>query len=128
MGLRDDILSGMAEATAVVAEIGELVTLQNVTAGGYDPVTGSVSPGETRVQTARGILDNYNLQSSGTQYADGTQIMRDDKKLFLPAAGLEWPPTLETTVIASGQAWRVVSIQITNPTGDVLAYELQMRR
>jgi hypothetical protein len=128
MGLRDDILNGMAEAAAVVAEIGELVTMQIATAGSYDPVAGSTTPGETLTQQARAILDNYGLQSSGTQYSDGTQIMRDDKKLFLPAAQLDWPPTLETTVTASGKAWQVISVQTINPTGDVLAYELQVRR
>ncbi|WP_312910936.1 hypothetical protein [Stutzerimonas nitrititolerans] len=138
MSLRAEILDGMAEAAAVVAEIGELVTLQIVTAGGYDPVTGVATPGEAKTQQARAILDNYNLQSSGQQYADGTQILRDDKKLFLPMLQrvddaeilkpLEWPPTPETTVTASGQAWKIISIQTINPTGDVLAYELQVRR
>ncbi len=138
MSLRAEILDGMAEAAAVVAEIGELVTLQIVTAGGYDPVTGVATPGETKTQQARAILDNYNLQSSGQQYADGTQILRDDKKLFLPMLQrvddaeilqpLEWPPSPETTVTASGQTWKIISIQTINPTGDVLAYELQVRR
>ncbi|GEM_PF-277256 len=138
MSLRAEILDGMAEAAAVVAEIGDLVTLEVSTPGGYDPVTGLTAPGETRTQQARAILDNYGLQSSGQQYADGTQIMRDDKKLFLPAiqsvidpavmAPLEWAPTLETKVTAAGQVWKVISIQAINPTGDVLAYELQVRR
>lgn len=138
MGLRTEILDGMAEAAAVVAEIGELVTLTLVEPGEYDPVTGTSVPGSTKTQQARAILDNYNLQSSGTQYADGTQILRDDKKLFLPAmqdvesAGamkpLEWPPTLAATVTASGHEWKIISIQTINPTGDVLAYELQVRR
>ncbi|WP_312141193.1 hypothetical protein [Stutzerimonas nitrititolerans] len=138
MSLRAEILDGMAEAAAVVAEIGDLVTLEVSAPGGYDPVTGLTAPGETRTQQARAILDNYGLQSSGQQYADGTQIMRDDKKLFLPAiqsvidpavmAPLEWAPTLETKVTAAGQVWKVISIQAINPTGDVLAYELQVRR
>lgn len=138
MGLRAEILDGMAEAAAVVAEIGDLVTLEVSTPGGYDPITGVTTPGETKTQQARAILDNYNLQSSGTQFSDGTQILRDDKKLFLPymqdpeGAGtmkpLDWAPTLETRVSAAGQLWKVISIQTINPTGDLLAYELQVRR
>lgn len=138
MSLRAEILEGMAEAAAVVAEIGELVTLEITTPGGYDPVTGVTVPGETKSQQARAILDNYSLQSSGTQFADGTQIMRDDKKLFLPAmqsvtdpavmAPLAWAPNLETKVTAAGKLWKVISIQTINPTGDLLAYELQVRR
>lgn len=138
MSLRAEILDGMAEAAAVVAEIGDLVTLEVSTPGGYDPVTGVATPGESKTQSARAILDNYNLQSSGTQFADGTQILRDDKKLFLPAMQdvdatgamkpLDWAPTLETKVTAAGQLWKVISIQTINPTGDLLAYELQVRR
>lgn len=128
MGLRTEILDGMAEAAAVVAEIGELVTLTLVEPGEYDPVTGTSTIGSAKTQQARAILDNYNLQSSGTQYADGTQILRDDKMLFIPAEQLEWPPTLAANVTASGHEWQIISIQTINPTGDVLAYELQVRR
>lgn len=74
------------------------------------------------------ILDNYSLQSSGTQHADGSMIKRDDKKIFFGAAGLEWPPTLETTITAAGQVWTVVAVSTLNPTGEVLAYEVQGRR
>lgn len=128
MGLRTEILGGMAEAAAVVAEIGELVTLTLVEPGGYDPVTGVSTPGASKSQSARAILDNYSAQSAGQQYADGTQILRDDKMLFIPAEQLEWPPTLAATVTASGHEWQIISIQTINPTGDVLAYELQVRR
>ena len=128
MSLRDEILEGAAEALAVVEEIGETITLTLEQAGGYDPVTGTVTPGHTLTQTTKAILDNYNLQSSGTQYADGSMILRDDKKIFFGAAGLEWPPTLETTITAAGQVWTIVAVSTLNPTGDVLAYEVQGRR
>lgn len=128
MGLRAEILEGMAEAAAVVAEIGELVTLTVTEPGSYDPITGTSQPGTTKTQQPRAILDNYSAQSAGAQYADGTQIMRDDKKLFIPAEQLEWPPTLATLVTAADSDWSVISIQTINPTGDTLAYELQVRR
>lgn len=128
MGLRTEILDGMAEAAAVVAEIGDLITLELVEKGEYDPIAGTWSSGTTREQQPRAILDNYSLQSSGQQYAGGTQILRDDKRLFIPASELEWPPTLATTATLSGEVWQIISIQTINPTGDVLAYELQVRR
>lgn len=128
MSLRYEILQGAAEALAVVEEIGETITLTLEQVGGYDPVTGETTPGQTLTQTTKAILDNYNLQSSGTQYADGSMIKRDDKKIFFGAAGLEWPPTLETTITAAGQVWTVVAVSTLNPTGEVLAYEVQGRR
>ena len=128
MGVREDILAGMAEAAAEIAEIGELVTFNQAVASSYDPVTGISTAMPPLTQSARAILDNYGLQSSGTTYADGTQIERGDKKLFIPAAQLEWAPTLTTTASASGHVWQVISVQTINPTGDVLAYELQVRR
>jgi uncharacterized protein RhaS with RHS repeats len=128
MALRDEVLVGAAEALAVVEEIGELITLTLEQPGEYDPVTGETTPGVTLSQTARAILDNYTLQSSGTQYADGSMIKRDDKKIFFGAAGLEWPPTLSVKITAAGQVWQIVSISTLNPTGDVLAYEIQGRR
>lgn len=128
MSLRDEILQGAAEALAVVEEIGETITLTLEQVGGYDPVTGETTPGQTLTQTTKAILDNYSLQSSGTQYADGSMIKRDDKKIFFGSAGLEWPPTLETTITAAGQVWTVVAVSTLNPTGEVLAYEVQGRR
>ena len=128
MGLRDEVLEGAAEALAVVEEIGDLITLSLEQPGTYDPVSGGMTPGITVTQTARAILDNYSLQSSGTQYADGSTIKRDDKNIFFGAAGLEWPPTLETKITAAGQVWTVVAVSTLNPTGDLLAYELQVRR
>lgn len=127
MALLDDILDGAAEALAVVTEIGETVTLNKTEPGEYDPVTGQVG-GATVTQTAKAVLDNYSLQSSGTQYSDGSMILRDDKKFLIPADGLAWAPTLETTITAAGQLWQVVSISTLNPTGAVLAYEIQGRR
>lgn len=128
MALRDEVLEGAAEALSVVEEIGETITLTLEQPGSYDPVTGASTPGATLTQTARAILDNYSLQSSGTQYADGSMILRDDKKIFFGAAGLDWPPTPETTITAAGQAWKVVAVSTLNPTGEVLAYEVQGRR
>lgn len=128
MALRDEVLEGAAEALAVVEEIGELITLTLEQPSEYDPVTGETTPGATLTQTVRAILDNYTLQSSGTQYADGSMILRDDKKFFFGAAGLEWAPTLETTITAAGQVWKVVAVSTLNPTGEVLAYEVQGRR
>jgi len=128
MGLRDEVLEGAAEALAVVEEIGDLITLSLEQPGAYDPVSGSMTPGIAVTQTVRSILDNYSLQSSGTQYADGSMIKRDDKKLLFGSAGLEWAPTLETKITAAGQVWAVVAVSTLNPTGDLLAYELQVRR
>ena len=128
MSLRDEILQGAAEALAVVEEIGETITLTLEQVGSYDPVTGETTPSQTLTQTTKAILDNYSLQSSGTQYADGSMIKRDDKKFFFGAAGLEWAPTLETKITAAGQLWQVVSVSTLNPTGETLAYEVQGRR
>lgn len=124
MSFYDDMAS---TALRLIAQFGQTITLRDVTEGGYDPVTGSVTPGTTSDQEARAILQDYALQQSGASYAEGTEIRQGDKKITVAAKGLT-PPQLTTKIIAGGANWTIVNIKEINPAGTPLVYEIQGRR
>lgn len=117
-----------ATALRLIERFGLTATLSEVTPGEYDPVTGVETGGATLTQTGQLILLDYTAQEAGIINAAGSLVQQGDKKIMLAAKGLEWPPTMTTTVLADGLTWTIINIKSTNPAGTPLAYELHGRR
>ena len=117
-----------ATALRLIERFGLTATLSEVTPGEYDPVTGVETGGATLTQTGQLILLDYTVQEAGIINAAGSLVQQGDKKIMLAAKGLEWPPTMTTTVLADGLTWTIVNIKSTNPAGMPLVYELHGRR
>ncbi|MBJ2228498.1 hypothetical protein JFT67_05515 [Pseudomonas simiae] len=117
-----------ATALRLIERFGLTATLSEVTPGEYDPVTGVETGGATLTQTGQLILLDYTVQEAGIINAAGSLVQQGDKKIMLAAKGLEWPPTMTTTVLADGLTWTIVNIKSTNPAGTPLVYELHGRR
>lgn len=117
-----------ATALRLIERFGLTATLSEVTPGEYDPVTGVETGGATLTQTGQLILLDYTAQEAGIINAAGSLVQQGDKKIMLAAKGLEWPPTMTTTVLADGLTWTIVNIKSTNPAGTPLVYELHGRR
>ncbi|MFI8643884.1 hypothetical protein ACIGJK_03645 [Pseudomonas iridis] len=117
-----------ATALRLIERFGLTATLSEVTPGEYDPVTGVETGGATLTQTGQLILLDYTTQEAGIINAAGSLVQQGDKKIMLAAKGLEWPPTMTTTVLADGLTWTIVNIKSTNPAGTPLVYELHGRR
>lgn len=117
-----------ATALRLIERFGLTATLSEVTPGEYDPVTGVETGGATLTQTGQLILLDYTAQEAGIINAAGSLVQQGDKKIMLAAKGLEWPPTMTTTVLAGGLTWTIVNIKSTNPAGTPLVYELHGRR
>lgn len=117
-----------ATALRLIERFGLTATLSEVTPGEYDPVTGVETGGATLTQTGQLILLDYTAQEAGIINAAGSLVQQGDKKIMLAAKGLEWPPTMTTTVLADGLTWTIINIKSTNPAGMPLVYELHGRR
>lgn len=117
-----------ATALRLIERFGLTATLSEVTPGEYDPVTGVETGGATLTQTGQLILLDYTVQEAGIINAAGSLVQQGDKKIMLAAKGLEWPPTMTTTVLADGLTWKIINIKSTNPAGTPLVYELHGRR
>lgn len=117
-----------ATALRLIGRFGLTATLSEVTPGEYDPVTGVETGGATLTQTGQLILLDYTAQEAGIINAAGSLVQQGDKKIMLAAKGLEWPPTMTTTVLADGLTWTIINIKSTNPAGMPLVYELHGRR
>ena len=110
-------------ALNMITDFGQTITLRNITPGTYDPATGTQPPELIQEQPASGILLDY----KGFDLQPGTLIQQGDKKLKVPAKGLEWSPTLQTKAIIQDETWSVVNVKEINPAGVAILYELQVR-
>ena len=117
-----------ATALRLIERFGLTATLSEVTPGEYDPVTGVETGGATLTQTGQLILLDYTVQEAGIINAAGSLVQQGDKKIMLAAKGLEWPPTMTTTVLADGLTWTIINTKSPHPAGTPLAYELHGRR
>ena len=116
-----------ATALRLISKFGQTATIKDVTAGSYDPVTGTGTPDTPIDQPAELILLDYSSQESGAKDAEGTQIKAGDKKILIAAKGLLWAPKLTSTITADGADWRIVNVKSSNPAGTPLVYEIHGR-
>lgn len=111
-------------ALDMITEFGQPVIIQALTAGEYDPDTGTAPPDTITEQTAQGIL----LDFSGQEFQNNSLIKQGDKKLKIAAQGLAWAPDLLNKVIIQGRTWSIVPpLKEINPAGTPILYELQVR-
>ena len=115
-------------ALELIAEFGQAGTLTSVTEGEYDPVTGFGTDPVTLTQTGQLVLLDYTAQEAGIINAAGSLVQQGDKKIMLAAKGLDWEPTMTTTIDAGGFTWAITGIKATNPAGTPLLYEIHGRR
>lgn len=115
-----------AVADELLAELGVTVTLRTVSAGDYDPDTGTAAL-TTTDQTGNGALFDYGLHASGQSFGEGTMIVSGDKNLLLSPVGIT-APAAGGKVIAAGVTWEIVSVKTTAPSGVPVLYEVQLRR
>lgn len=117
-----------ATALRLITRFGQAATLDDVTPGTYDPVTGETTGATPITQPCQVILLDYSLQESGIKYAEGSQVQAGDKKILIAAQGLAWAPMLTTTITADGAIWRTINIKSSNPAGTPLVYEIHGRK
>lgn len=112
MGLRDELTADIAEAfdTDLADAVTEFDAMHHGQ-GGYDPVTGVVTPGDVPY-SGRGVIAGYRSHE-----IDGTLILATDKKLIALQAEVSRPPKVGDTIAGmraqrveqdpAGATWRV---------------------
>jgi hypothetical protein len=123
MALFDDIPDVIADVLND-ADLGfQTVTLTSVTAGTYDPATGTTTGGSTSSATVPAVVEDY----KGLALLNGL-IQAGDKKVTVAAANLTTAPKPTDTLTAGGIAYAVVNVVTVQPGSVAVIYEIQARR
>lgn len=125
MGAYDSDIQTAAE---LIKEFGEACTLVR-----FVPVAGAkdwepAEPTDELLPVHAAFL-NFNLQTSGTTYWNGTEVLTGDKKVLIAAAGLAWDPELQGQVRrADGSVWKIQNVKLLDPNGQKILFTAQVRK
>lgn len=112
-----------ATADRLLIDKGQPCTLGAVTAGTYDPATGTSTPTTTNYAVTAAVFDYP------AAVIDGSRIVRGDKKVLMSAYGLTATPKPDDTFTdAASVVYTVVEAKATAPGGTVVLWTLQVRR
>ena len=119
-----------AVAKNLTRKFGTRGTVDYVTTGGYNPVTGLASAGAPEPVPVYGSVERY-----AASEIDGTTVRRGDVKWTVPAKDIDRPrvndlATLDGDVNADGEANRytIVSVQSIYSGEEHALHVLQLRR
>lgn len=107
-------------ASSVLADKGQNLTFSREGDTAFDPKTGISTTTPTSF-TGYGASFNYN-----TKEIDGSLIQNGDIKLLLEATATA--PITGDQVTIDSIIYRVVNIKTTSPAGEIVVYNLQLRR
>lgn len=114
-------MTAQTDILALLADLGESLTLISVTTGVYDPATSSVTETTTNHSITAAVV-NYNANQ-----IDGTLIQAGDRKVIVAASGLAVTPKQNDKVTGLGDTVRVISVRTFRESGSTVAYVLQVR-
>jgi hypothetical protein len=107
-------------ASKLMAKFGGVATIRRVTAGVYNPTTGTVS--ETTADTVvRGVLENVNMREVNDL------IQAGDKRLLIAAADIANAPTTADEVLISTVTHQVIQVRTIEQDNIAITYELILR-
>lgn len=111
---------GLADtAKKLIADKGRTVTLRSTGAQVYNPITDTMTGGNTDT-SVKAVFTAFKQTE-----IDGTLIQRGDKKVLL-AAGIE--PKGNDIIVDGGAHYRVVDIMAVQPGDTTILYTLQARK
>ena len=107
-------------ASKLMAKFGGVVTINRVTAGVYNPTTGTAS--ETVAGTAvRGVLEDVNVREVNDLIQSG------DKRLTVAAADVAAVPSTADRVLISGVTHQVIRVATIEQDNTPITHELILR-
>lgn len=122
-----DYAKSAATALRLIEKFGGPVTHKSVSAGVYDPATGTVTSSES-AQSVRGVLLEYTIREKGEYERAGTIITATDRKLLLAASGLIEVPKNSDLIDWRGSQYKVKQVATLAPAGVPVLYELLVSR
>lgn len=102
--------------------LGRSITYTSVTAGAYDPATGTSTP-TTSNETANAIIEDF----KGLELLNGL-VQAGDKKVSIAADALSATPKPTDTVTVDGAVHTIVQVNNIEAGGVVILHVLQCRR
>lgn len=109
-------MSGVA--TDLLSQFGQTVTVRTYTEN-YDPVTGK----NTRTphdSTTMGVFDNFSWE-----YMQTHEVKTGDRNLYIDDSVT---PELSAKIVVGTEEWSIANIEPVKPGGDVVLYQLQLRK
>ena len=107
-------------ASKLMAKFGGVVTINRVTAGVYNPTTGTAS--ETVAGTVvRGVLEDVNVREVNDLIQSG------DKRLTVAAADVAAVPSTADRVLISGVTHQVIRVTTVEQDNEPITHELILR-
>ena len=107
-------------ASKLMGKFGGAAIIRTVTAGAYNPTTGTVS--ETTSDTAvRGVLEDVNLREVNDL------IQASDKRLLIAAADVSAAPTTADEVLISNTTYQVINVTTIEQDNTPITHELILR-
>jgi len=123
MALFDDLPDIIADVLDDAGLGFQSVTLTSITAGTYDPATGTVSGGSTSTTSLRAVVEDF----KGLELISGL-VQAGDKKVTIAGANVASVPKPTDTVTAGGVVYSVERVNTVAPGSAAVIYELHCRR
>ena len=107
-------------ASKLMAKFGGVVTIRRITAGVYNPTTGTAS--EVIADTAvRGVLEDINVREVNDLIQSG------DKRLTVAAADVAAVPSTADRVLIGGVTHQVIRVTTIEQDNTAITHELILR-
>ena len=107
-------------ASKLMAKFGGVVTIRRITAGVYNPTTGTAS--EVIADTAvRGVLEDVNVREVNDLIQSG------DKRLTVAAADVAAVPSTADRVLIGGVTHQVIRVTTIEQDNTAITHELILR-
>jgi len=107
-------------ASKLMARFGGVVTIRRVSAGVYNPETGTVTETATDTVT-RGVLEDVSLREVTDLVQSG------DKRLTIAAADVTVAPTTADEVVITGTVYQVITVRTIEQYNTPITHELILR-
>lgn len=109
-----------SDATALLREFGQAVTIVKKELGLLDITTGIAAPANYTYTDAIGVLVDFDYRNYGVGNSN-QMISSSDKRLYMSTAT---EVMAADTVIVDGNSYRIVVIKVVNPAGTRVLYDL----
>lgn len=110
-------------ADKLLIDKGQRISLRRVTAGAYNPATGTATQTTTTYTGIPAAVFGFKNME-----IDGTLILKGDKKVIMSAKGLTVTPTKDDVLSIGGVDHAILNIEHIDPAGTPVIYKIQARR
>lgn len=109
-----------------INEFGRSVTINSPASDDlpvFNPQDFSFSEGGEDSQVVSAMFTRFDIKE-----IDGTAIKRDDKRLLIPAEGLDLELSTDSTITDGSDTYQVISFQELKPASKTVMYTVQVRK